>query len=341
MESQKKSSVPCTLDSVLTNRLRMKDLALICAVDSCRHMHRAAEQIHISQPSATKNLQEIEHAFGMPLFERQPRGMMPTDLGREVVIYATQTLAALKHFAQDLTIKQGGGYGFLAVGTIMAAAPDLVALAVHRLKSRYPLIQVQLLGETSDQILPMLELGKLDLAVGRFNSPMQHNKFDFEELKQEELIFIARFGHPLSQRRGLCLRDLSDSPWVLLPLQNPARILLEKEFETHHIPTPTNIVECSSIFAILQLLQYGDSLALMPEPIVRDHLRSKLLCRLPLEMGGRLPAFGVLTRRDTALRLPAQAFIDALRSVVSDTQSKKIKSAEQDSAVALDRSGGR
>jgi DNA-binding transcriptional LysR family regulator len=323
MESQIKNSASCTLDSVLTNRLRMKDLALLCAVDSCRHMHRAAEQIHISQPSATKILQEIEHAFGMPLFERQPRGMTPTDLGKEVVIYATQTLAALKHFAQDLAIKQGGGYGFLVVGTIMAAAPDLVALAIHRLKSHYPLIQVQLLGETSDQIMPMLELGKLDLAVGRFSGPMQHNKFDFEELMQEELIFIARYGHPLSQRQDLSLRDLADSPWVLLPLQNPARLLLEKEFEIHKIATPTNSVECSSIFAILQLLQHGDSLALLPEPIVRDHLRSKLLCRLPLAMGGRLPPFGVLTRRDTALRLPARVFIDSLRAVASDAQAKK------------------
>ena len=81
MESQKKKPAPCSLDSVLTNRLRMKDLALICAVDSCRHLHRAAEQIHISQPSATKMLQEIEHTFGMPLFERQPRGMTPHGLG--------------------------------------------------------------------------------------------------------------------------------------------------------------------------------------------------------------------------------------------------------------------
>ena len=325
MESQKTGSTPSTLDSVLANRLRMKDLVLLCALDSCRNLHHAAEQIHMSQPSATKMLQEIEHAFGMTLFERQPRGMLPTDLGREVVIYATQTLAALKNFAQDLTVKKGGGYGFLVVGTIMAAAPDVVAHAILRLKARHPLIHVQLLGETSDQILPMLEMGKLDLAVGRFSSPMQHNDFDFEELKQEELIFVARYGHPLSQRQALSLNDVSGSPWVLQPLPNPTRLLLEKEFATRDISTPTNIVECSSIFAILQLLQYGDSLALLPEPVVRDHLHGKLLCRLPLEIGGRLPGFGILTRRNTTLRLPAQAFVDSLRSVVYDSQVKKHK----------------
>lgn len=325
MESQKTAAAPSPLDSVLTNRLRMKDLVLLCALDSCRNLHQAAEQVHISQPSATKMLQEIEHAFGIILFERQPRGMVPTDLGREVVVYATQTLAALKNFAQDLTVKKGGGFGFLSIGTIMAAAPDVVAHAILRLKARYPLIHVQVLGETSDQILPMLELGKLDLAVGRFSSPMQHNDFDFEELKQEELIFVARFGHPLSQRCELSLKDTSGSPWVLQPLPNPTRLLLEKEFAVHDVSTPTNAVECSSVFAILQLLQFGDSLALLPEPVVRDHLRGHLLCRLPLEIEGRLPGFGILTRRDTPLRLPALAFVESLRSVVRDDELRKRK----------------
>jgi DNA-binding transcriptional LysR family regulator len=323
MESQKKGSSPNTLDHVLVNRLRMKDLTLLCALDSCRNLHHAADQMHISQPSATKMLQEIENAFGVNLFERERRGTSPTDLGQEVVIYATQTLAALKHFSLDFTMKQGGGYGFLAIGAIMAAAPDPVAQAILRLKSRYPLMRVQLMGETSDQILPMLELGKLDLAVGRFSSPMQRNVFDFEELQPEELIFVASFGHPLSKRQDLSLDDLSDSPWVLQPLPNLTRLLLEKEFAMHDIPTPMNIIECGSIFAILQLLQNGDSLALLPEAVVRNHLQGKLLCKLPLEMTGRLPGFGIVTRRDVKLRLPAQAFVECLRAVVYDRAIKK------------------
>jgi DNA-binding transcriptional LysR family regulator len=325
MESENKALTAVTLDSVLINRLRMKQLALLCSLDSSHNLHQAAEMIHVSQPSATKMLQEIERAFGFEIFERHPRGITPTDLGREVLRYATQTLSELEHFANDLTIKRGGGYGHLVIGAIMAAAPDLLAHAVLRLKSRHPLIQVQILGETSDQILPMLEQRKLDLAVGRFSSPLQHNLFDFEELKREKLIFVARAGHPLCQREKLELYDLADWPWTLQPLPNPTRILLEKEFSAHGMATPANTVECSSIFAILQLLQYGDSVALIPEPVVRDHLRAKLLCKIPLQIDGQLPVFGILTRRGSALRPTAQAFIDALRAVVADSKTKKQK----------------
>lgn len=308
-----------TLDSVLTNRLRMRHLALLRALEACGNLHQAAEMIHISQPSATKMLQEIERAFGFAIFDRHPRGLAPTDLGIEVLRYATQALAELERFASDLTVKRGGGFGHLVVGVIMAAAPDLLAQAVLRLKTQHPLIQVQILGETSEQILPMLEQRKLDLAVGRFSGPLQHNLFDFEELASEKLIFVARAGHPLLRRRALTLGELGTWPWTLQPLPNPTRLLLEREFSAQGMSTPANIVECSSVFAILQLVQHGDSVALIPEPVVRDHLRAGLLCQIPLQIDGQLPVFGILTRRNNALRPTAQAFVEALRAVVADT----------------------
>jgi DNA-binding transcriptional LysR family regulator len=323
MESKAKPAAASVLDSVLTNRLRMKDLALLCALDDCRNLHQASEMVHISQPSATKMLQEIEHAFGFVLFTRHPRGMIPTDLGGKVLAYAKQTLAGLEYFAKDLSIKQKGGYGYLAIGAIMGAAPDLIANAILRLKAHNPLIHVQVLGETSDQILPMLELHKLDLAVGRFSSPLQHNQFAFEELKSEELAFVARVGHPLSGRTGLKLADLAEWPWVLQPMPNPTRTLLEQEFAANDMSTPANIVECNSIFAILQILQFGDAIALISEPVVRDHLGAKLLCRLPLRIAPQLPAFGILTQRNASLRPPAQAFVEALRAVAGESATTR------------------
>jgi DNA-binding transcriptional LysR family regulator len=87
--------------------------------------------------------------------------------------------------------------------------------------------------------------------------------------------------------------------------------------------TPMNIVECSSVFAILQLLQHGDSIALLPEPVVRDHLRGKLLCQLPIQIEGQLPAFGILTRRGETLRPAAEAFIKAIRIIAVESPAIK------------------
>lgn len=304
---------PAPLLPALMNRLRLKQLALIAALGQLRNLHRAAEAVHVTQPTATKMLHDVELVFGFPLFERLPRGMQPTELGEEVVRFATRLLADFDRFAQDLEGKRRGGFGQLVVGAIMGAAPDIVARAVADLKADRPLLAVRLLGETSDEILDLLAAHKLDLAVGRFSGPLQHNEFDFEPLANETLYIVARTGHPLQNHPKLALTDLGGLPWVMQPLTSPARQLLEQEFANASMPTPADMVEASSIFATLQLLQTSNAVAMLPESVVRNHLRAGLLCCLPMTIGKNLTGFGILTRKNETPGGAARDFVKALR----------------------------
>ncbi len=314
---------PAPLLPVLMNRLRLKQLALVAALGEQRNLHRAAAAINVTQPTATKMLHDVELVFGFPLFERLPRGMQPTELGNEVVRFAVRLLADFDRFAQDLDGKRRGGYGQLVVGAIMGAAPDLVARAVADLKAKRPLLVVRLLGETSDEILDLLAERRIDLAVGRFSGPLQHNEFDFEPLANETLYVVARTGHPLDGVAGVDLGDLGRLPWVVQPLTSPARQLLEQEFAQARMATPANLVEASSIFATLQLLQTSDAVAVLPESVVRDHLRAGLLCRLPLVIGTNLTGFGILTRKGEVLAGAAVEFVRALRHYAEAVQAAK------------------
>lgn len=298
---------------LLVNRLRLKHLALLAALGDLGNLHQAAAAINVTQPSATKMLADIEQAFGFALFERLPRGMRATALGEEVVAYAHQTQAGLARFLEDMEVKRRGGFGLITVGAIMGAAPDLLALAVAELKTRRPRLSVRILGETSDQVASLLERRQIDFAVGRFSNLLQHNVFDFEPLSNESLRLVVRAGHPLSRRRDLGLADLIDWPWVLQPLSSPARQLLEEEFEQARLASPANIVECASIFATLQLLQASDAVAMLPESVVRDYLRTRLLRALPMEIGKNLTGFGLLTHKLETLSEPAQVFVRLLR----------------------------
>ena len=166
----------------LVNRLKLKHWALLSALGEIPTLHQAAARINVTQPSATKMLADIEGAFGFALFERHARGMRATPLGSEVVSYARQAQASLDRFLEGLEIKRRGGHGHLVFGAIMGAAPDLVAKAVADIKRERPRLNVRILGETSDQIGELLDRREIELAVGRFASPLQHNKFDFMPL---------------------------------------------------------------------------------------------------------------------------------------------------------------
>jgi len=302
-----------TTPSHLISRLRFKQLALLVALGDHRNLHRAAEAVHLAQPSATKLVHDLEETFGFPLFERLPRGMQPTELGAEVLAFARRMLVDLDRFTQDLERKRRGGYGQLIVGAIMGAAPDVVAHAVAEIKQRRPMLAVRLLGETSDEIMNLLAQRKIDLAVGRFSHILQHNEIDYEVLGNEIMYVVARTGHPLADRGQITLSDLGEASWILQPLASPARQLIEQEFGEAGMVTPPDVVECSSIFATLQLLQKSDAVTVLPESVVRDHLLAGLLVRLPLNVGKSLPGFGILTRRGEPLSAAGLEFIESLR----------------------------
>ncbi|NKF24224.1 LysR substrate-binding domain-containing protein [Solimonas marina] len=299
----------------LINRLRFKHLSLLVALDETGNLHQAATEINVAQPSASRMLANIEEAFGFLLFERRARGLHPTPLGQVTLAYARRALAELQRFAEGLEVKHKGGHGQLTVGAIMGAAPDVLAMAVADLKVERPLLNVRILGETSDQIVELLQRGQVDFALGRFTHPLQHNEFDFEVIANETMQLVVRSGHPLADRdpEAFCMADLIELPWVLQPMTSPARRLFEQELGHQRLASPSNIVECGSIFATLQLVQNSDAIAMLPESVVRDHLRAGLLVMLPIEIGHHLEGFGVLTRKDETLAEPAVRFIELLR----------------------------
>ena len=79
----------------LVSRLRLKQLRLLIALDEQGSLHKAAEAVAISQPGATKALNEIESAFGTRLFTRTSQGLEANDLGRCAIRYARLILSLI------------------------------------------------------------------------------------------------------------------------------------------------------------------------------------------------------------------------------------------------------
>jgi DNA-binding transcriptional LysR family regulator len=159
----------------------------------------------------------------------------------------------------------------------------------------------------------LLHRREVDLALGRLTTPLQHNDFSFEPIARETLVLVVRARHPLARREQVTLAELMDWPWVAQPITSPARELFEGELARAGLGTPANLTESASIFATLQLLESFDAVAMLPESVVRDHVRGKLLVVLPLEIGKSLPGYGVLTRKNEPLAEPAEHFVGLLR----------------------------
>lgn len=299
---------------VLISRLRLKQLRLLIALDEQGTLHKAAEQIAISQPGATKALNDMEQALGARLFERTSQGLQASELGGCAIRYARLILSDLEHMHEEMhAILQGQG-GRLTVGCIMGALP-LLMRSLSRLRQAQPQLTVELIEDRSDRLLELLDQGRLDLAICRTSVSARPQAYDCLPLYQERVCVVAAPGHPLAAAHGpLPLSRLAEFPWVVFPANMPMRRVLEREFSDHGLAFPRFALETASTFATLMLLQDDpERVALMPEEVAQQAEAFAMLVRLPCAWQAPSEAYAVVSRHGSSLSSAAGLLLAQLR----------------------------
>ncbi|EON18215.1 LysR family transcriptional regulator [Cupriavidus necator] len=300
--------------SAVLAKLRFRHLQLLDVLGRSRNLRIAAEQLHITQPAATKILSDIEDTLQARLFDRLPRDMRPTELGEFALRYASTALAELGKFVSELEALRAGGHGHLTVGAISASAAQVVTTAIREILQQRPRLVVKLIEQSSDQLAVWLEDRKLDIMVGRLTEPRHQAIFDFEALSPEPVWVVCRPGHPLLDRPRLEIADIGAWPWILYPQLTAIRQLFDETIAAAGIQGLVGMVETPSIFSTLELLQATDMLSLQPRAVVERFVAEGMLAHVPVPIRRAMSSYGIVTRKN---ELPSEAmlqFMAALRA---------------------------
>ena len=308
------SRSPAVPPPSVLSRLRFKHLQLLDILGRTHNLRIAAEQMHMTQPAATKILGDIESMFGAQLFERLPREMRPTDLGMLSLRYASAAVADLGKFTSEFSTMRSGGYGHLAIGAITASTAQVVTAAIKEIQQQRPRLIVRLIEQSSDQLALWLEEKKLDLMIGRLTEARQETLFNFEDLSAEPVWVVVGRHHPLLQQASLEIADLGAWPWILYPPATAIRHLFDETFAAAGMQAPVGMVETPSIFSTLELLQATDMISLQPRAAVEKYVRNGLLGQLVVPIRRTMSNYGVITRKNEIPSQPTQEFIAILRS---------------------------
>src|SRR5436190_22371588 len=155
-------------DWLRRGRIKTRQIVLLVHLDEHRSVLRAAEAANMTQPAASKMLTGLESALGVALFERHPRGVVPTWYGEILVRHARAVLADMSHAQEEIIALQSGLSGQAAIGAVVNPATNLVPLAIGLLKQNHPQIMVRAEVDTSDVLIRTLDEAKLDIAVALF-----------------------------------------------------------------------------------------------------------------------------------------------------------------------------
>ena len=304
--------------SQLLNRLRMRQVALILAIDESRTLRGAAESLGMTQSAASQMLHELEETLGEPLFNRVGRGLELNPAGR-VVLSSFRNLrnnmTALTHELHELQL---GSSGKLLVGCIMVAVPTHLCAAIVDLKKSYPLLSIEIIVDTSDRLVRMLRDGTLDVVIGRMpiTNGMLEQDCVFHPIADEVIAMVAAADHPLLRpaKKQLSFKALLSYPWILQPRGSPSREVIEQELLGHHAALPRGLIETTSILVATNLLAFENMIAAIPQSIARPYEQHGILKILPYAFKHTLTDWGCIVHRDRTVGPTTQEFLRLMGS---------------------------
>jgi DNA-binding transcriptional LysR family regulator len=303
------------VDRALT-RLKLKQLRLLVAVGKHGNIQAAARELHVSQPAATKMIQELELDFEVKLFERTNRGVIPTVYGEAMIRHGKLIFAQISNAAQELDDLTEGTSGRVVIGTLLAASSQLLPLAIEQVLSKRPNVTIKVVEGTNEVLMPGLRAGEIDLIVGRLPIHRHRDKLAQIPLFSERIQLLVGSSHPLCKKTNVTFNDLKNYGWILPPIETSLRSQIDRYFvdmEQYHPPVT---IESVSYLTNRGLLAGNSNLiAVMPAHIATHDVRLGLLQYLSFKLPFETGSVGISYRGEDQLSPAGNAVLSALSSV--------------------------
>ena len=260
--------------------MELKQLRHFLTAAKHRRIHAAATKLNMSQSALTRSLQTLEESLGVPLLERDSRGVRLTVYGESLAAHARIILNETQKTLNELGALSGGSRVAVSVGATPNYSSTIIAGAVTRLVKDRPNVKITVEEGSLTQLLPRLRIGELDLLLMLTPSALREPEITFEALGTEELAIVVRHGHPLTKVRKPTVDDLAKASWILSFQQgfepDKLRILLSQRLH----PAEGGIIYAQSIPLRLRTVMASELLTIVPIRSCANELKNKSLARI-------------------------------------------------------------
>ncbi|MDF2961263.1 MAG: hypothetical protein K0S39_2998 [Paenibacillus sp.] len=249
--------------------LRQLQYALQIAIE--KNFSRAAEKLHIAQPSLSQQLSKLEKEIGVLLFQRTTNSVEVTHAGQLFVEKAQAILDMVEQLKREMEDISQMRKGKLVVGSLPITGAHVLPLVLPVFQASYPEIEIMLMEETSANLEHMTANGQIDISL--LSLPLQDESLTYVPLIEEEIVLAVPPQHRLAlsgenplQPVELC--DLRDEPFIALKKGQGFRQITIQLCENAGF-IPSIVFESSNIETVQSLVAAGMGIAFVPHMVSR------------------------------------------------------------------------
>ena len=286
-----------------------------------RHLHftRAAEELHLTQPTVSMQVKELSNSVGMPLFEQVGRKTFLTDAGRELQTTARELFDSWDRFEMAINNLQGLRRGKLRIA-IVSTAKYFVPRLLGEFSRRYPEVEVAIEVVNRDRVIERLAANQDDLYI--MGMPPAGPQYTVEPFLENPLVVIAPATHPLAGQKHIPLKRLAKERFIQREKGSGTRLSAERFFEEHHIQLEMKM-ELGTNEAVVQGVAGGLGLAVLSQHAVGPHARGDGIVVLDVQNFPVKRWWYIVEPEGKKLSVVAQAFREHLLAYKTSKNNEK------------------
>jgi DNA-binding transcriptional LysR family regulator len=241
---------------------------------------KAAEVLHISQPSLSAAITRLEDRLKVKLFERSAAGSLTTPVGEFIAERAGLVIAEVEQLTRAATLFSDGDTGTIRLGFGSSLKQSLTPHLVVKLASSKPALRLSLHVDAADTLLTLLRAREIDVALCAVPSADFVKDLVVSEIFEAEAVAVASPTHPLANERALTTKRFLEFPSAGPKIKGVMRTALQRPDEHE----PVAQYDANDYDALIPLALNGLATLIAPDFVTRPHVESGALVKLNLEL---------------------------------------------------------
>lgn len=289
--------------------MTLQHLRYFLAVAATGSFSAAARQAHVTQPTVSNGVSELEKELGVKLFNRSGRRVSLTMEGRALVSYGMQIqdlVEAAEGRLKRRDLQPGEGFQF---GAIDAAVTYLLPDILKRYVGEFPGLSLSVQVAPSRYLVEDLLNNRSEFAI--ISLPFDHPRIETVSIYRDPMPLVVGAGHPFCLRSPVTLGEVAEEPLILFHSDSVSRRIVDEQFAEAGV-APDVVMEMRSPEAMRKLVEVGVGISFLPQMTVQESLDSGALETIAVEGVAFKRDIGVAWRRGHYLGPTIQRLLDAV-----------------------------
>jgi DNA-binding transcriptional LysR family regulator len=310
------------LSDRIGRRMKLQDLHVLMTVLQAGSMGKAAQRLNTTQPSVSRSIADLEHAFGVRLLDRNRQGVEPTKYGRALLDCGVAVFDDLRQGVKSIEFLADPTAGEVRIGSIPPLAASFVSTVADRVCRRHPRIVFHIVSAYTEELHRVLHERNVDLLITQRVGPLADDELGFEKLYDDSYAVVAGTQNPWIRRRKIELAELVNEQWVLPPAETALGAFFKTAFRARGLDYPRKAVFTNPADVRTTLLATGRYLSIFSTTRLRVPTVRPPFKVLPVALPLPPVPIGVITLKNRSLSPVAQLFVEHAREVAKPMARK-------------------